>query len=631
MKKARTQSTRTRSRAGKAGAGGKKVRLRPANPFDLIRLIARSQNDPRKALAELVQNSLDAGARNITVTRQRRMKEVAISVSDDGGGVFPGMPREEALERIATNIGYSFKRDLSPAERREQMTLGKYGIGILGFWAVGKELEMRTRVDGSEVWALRLVRDRATAEVYRIPERRISFPGDTWTEIWIRSVHPGASRQLAGRRLGDYLGSELRGQLLERTARLRIVDRIARGKALKDFVVRPKRFHGRRIQEVDRIAVPSFPDARLELYLAEATAEHPGRVALTCGGTVVCEDVSAAEECGMARPPWNLGCLEGVVEFPELDVAPATRRGFSPGPAADALFRALGAVEPLLLELIEKERQRLRTEEDRSVAREIRKVFLPLTRALPQYDFFEVRSRRGSEADSQPAAGAQLGQTGETKEGGDSDPDEGATSETVEDAGIPEPDAEILPSGPLATVRISPRRCRMLPGATRKLRGAGMDESGRLVTTELEYSWAIREGSGSLSADGPEATFTAPEEPGSVKVFLQAMQGEWVAWAEAEIEVVEQLSREQRDAGIPEPKRVYDPSGDWRSRVNGRRWEYNSAHPDYVAVQDETRRRLRYLVHLFAKEIVLRNYGEPGDERLLEKMVEVLTHIQAKG
>jgi hypothetical protein len=35
------------------------VRLRPANPFDLIRLIAESQNDPRKAIAELVQNSLD--------------------------------------------------------------------------------------------------------------------------------------------------------------------------------------------------------------------------------------------------------------------------------------------------------------------------------------------------------------------------------------------------------------------------------------------------------------------------------------------------------------------------------------------------------------------------------------------
>jgi hypothetical protein len=34
--------------------------LRPADPFDLIRWLARSQSDPRKAVAELVQNSIDA-------------------------------------------------------------------------------------------------------------------------------------------------------------------------------------------------------------------------------------------------------------------------------------------------------------------------------------------------------------------------------------------------------------------------------------------------------------------------------------------------------------------------------------------------------------------------------------------
>jgi hypothetical protein len=36
------------------------VRLQPADPFDLIRLLAQSQSDPRKAVAELVQNSIDA-------------------------------------------------------------------------------------------------------------------------------------------------------------------------------------------------------------------------------------------------------------------------------------------------------------------------------------------------------------------------------------------------------------------------------------------------------------------------------------------------------------------------------------------------------------------------------------------
>jgi hypothetical protein len=47
-------------------------------------------------------------------------------------------------------------------------------------------------------------------------------------------------------------------------------------------------------------------------------------------------------------------------------------------------------------------------------------------------------------------------------------------------------------------------------------------------------------------------------------------------------------------------------------------------------VVDDPRKRFRYLAHLFAKEIVLRNYGEPKDERLLERLVEVLTYIRSK-
>ena len=47
------------------------IKLRPADPFDLIRWLARSQSDPRKAIAELVQNSIDANARRVTIERRR--------------------------------------------------------------------------------------------------------------------------------------------------------------------------------------------------------------------------------------------------------------------------------------------------------------------------------------------------------------------------------------------------------------------------------------------------------------------------------------------------------------------------------------------------------------------------------
>jgi len=110
------------------------IKLKPADPFDLIRWLARSQSDPRKALAELVQNSLDANAPHVWIERRRVRRSPALVIRDDGEGIVPEMARDEALRAIATNIGHSRKRGLSPRERHERVVAGKYGIGLLGRW-----------------------------------------------------------------------------------------------------------------------------------------------------------------------------------------------------------------------------------------------------------------------------------------------------------------------------------------------------------------------------------------------------------------------------------------------------------------------------------------------------------------
>ena len=83
------------------------LQLKPADPFELIRWLARSQSDPRKAVAELVQNCIDAGARHITIERQRIRKTPCLSIRDDGEGVLPDMDREAALRHLATHVGHS--------------------------------------------------------------------------------------------------------------------------------------------------------------------------------------------------------------------------------------------------------------------------------------------------------------------------------------------------------------------------------------------------------------------------------------------------------------------------------------------------------------------------------------------
>ncbi len=231
-----------------------RLRLQPADSFDLIRLLARSQHDPRKAVCELVQNSLDAGAKKVSITWFTDRKARALRIDDDGSGIFPELSRQDALRRIATTIGHSHKRSLTAAQRQEMLALGKYGIGLLGFWAVGEQMQIRSRVAGSETWLLNLVEDSPEARVERLRARRIDEPA-TYTEVTIRGIHEQVIRQLRPPRLQAYLASELRGQLLRRDVRIHIHDRVARGRAIKDFTVVAERFLGRPVSRLEQVRV----------------------------------------------------------------------------------------------------------------------------------------------------------------------------------------------------------------------------------------------------------------------------------------------------------------------------------------------------------------------------------------
>jgi HSP90 family molecular chaperone len=156
------------ARVARKRSGAITGNLRPADPFELIRWLARSQNDPRKALAELVQNSLDAGAARIQIVRARERGAPTLHIIDNGSGVLPEMMREEGRGYIATHIGHSRKRNLTLEQRRELMLQGKYGIGPLGFWSIGTHFEMRSQVNDSEPWVLRLTEDEPRFQIERL-------------------------------------------------------------------------------------------------------------------------------------------------------------------------------------------------------------------------------------------------------------------------------------------------------------------------------------------------------------------------------------------------------------------------------------------------------------------------------
>src|SRR5499427_10346308 len=118
-----------------------KGKLRIGDDWNAIRIIALSQSNPLKAIAEFVENSIDAQARHISITRGREHGEQYLTVKDDGNGV----PRDENglpdFKYVATHICDSIKRQLK-ADGDGGGLQGEFGIGLLSFWTVGEKLAM---------------------------------------------------------------------------------------------------------------------------------------------------------------------------------------------------------------------------------------------------------------------------------------------------------------------------------------------------------------------------------------------------------------------------------------------------------------------------------------------------------
>jgi len=65
----------------------KSGKLRIGDDWNAITIIALSQSDPLKAVAEFVENSIDARARNVIITRGREQGVHYLRISGDGDGI----------------------------------------------------------------------------------------------------------------------------------------------------------------------------------------------------------------------------------------------------------------------------------------------------------------------------------------------------------------------------------------------------------------------------------------------------------------------------------------------------------------------------------------------------------------
>jgi hypothetical protein len=647
--------------------------------WQAIRLIAASQVNPRKAVAELIENSIDAGAKHILITRERTKSGVVLRTVDDGRGadhyehegkVAQSDDVEANLRRIPERICDSIKRKLD--QKAKAGIIGEFGIGILGFWAVGDTLLFRSRTARSDTYVLIMEREKRGFRVEKAKEP-LEKAG---TEVTIRGLLDTTKHYLSGQRLANYLAQELRGRLLETETQIEIDDRLPGGGKIP---VRPMDFLGEPLSDLTEIPTRSGRVANLELYMnLAASSLEPAEVGLYRKGTRLVANVTALDD--FQHEPWTLNILEGKIEYPFLSTSPGTRTGVLTNENFEELAVALKDVEPIIAKRIEARQKELREERASEYTEFLKNAFKKVFKDLPaEYDFFKrpevpppPRPVIGPLAKVEIVpdsvaivSGCAWRFTAEPMDENDYAVREDVTFlwtlspeiGTVRDsekkscevvAGSKSGEAVLAVEvrqekrtarstaklrvvercGELSSVTVLPRVAVVWPGYSRNLTAICTDDQGIHIPT-VAVHWLCPPTHGTFSSTaGLKATFQAksdaPLGPVPIKVIAKTMNKQLEGSATLYLYPPRRL-------GEKFPPYIFSPEplSPWRSKwdSDGYQLKVNSEHQDYKRAK-EARTDLEYIAMLYSKELVLMNFGRTAPpSEILERLVEVQSRL----
>ncbi len=588
--------------------GGKRTekltgKLKIGNNWNAITIIALSQNNPLKAIAEFVENSIDAGAKNITIIRGKHKGETYLKIVDDGEGI-------DDFKYVATHIGDSIKRKLK--KNGLKGIQGEFGIGLLSFWTVGEELSITSTGKSGSTMRLKMIKNNPG---YDLKEVRSLF-SPTGTELLITPLLPGI-RQLSGEKIQNYLASELRDRISRTGVFIKILDRTSR----KELVVEPRQFKGRLIHDLPEIKSP-LGDIYVELYVAEPSAEN--KIGLYKQGTRVIPAITQIEQFNSF--PWNSPYLEGLVDISFLQLTPGTRDGIV---YDDAFENFLFSIQPLgekLSEIIEEQKKAEEEKASKNILHKITKALHEAFNHLPreEYSWLSVNKAKKSNIVKKEAGTGEHGQTEPVFVNEESsDKQRGDQKEFFEIAGSLY-SAVIVPAS--AVIRV---------GETKRLKVKAMDRKKLQIDSGYSVIWYVDEGEGEITDPEKEfIEFKAGDEPGIVILKVIVKQDERECAAESIITVTDELLKgsgsEPGDGGgsrkgLPGYTFQRAPGELWRSRFDSQRSiiVINNGHADFIFASKSKLRKLRYISKLFTKELVLYNFPEASKEELLERVVEL--------
>jgi hypothetical protein len=177
-------------------------------------------------------------------------------------------------------------------------------------------------------------------------------------------------------------------------------------------------------------------------------------------------------------------------------------------------------VESHLNGLIEAQQRAEEEQASQQSLRAIQRAFREALLALPpeEYDWFDIQARARSESGAPRPSAGEIGPATE--------------EEGITDLGVAEP--SFSPgvqrqffdyAGPLFSVVISPATSITPVNDRRRFRALPRDRSRRRVDQDLQFSWEIASGGGSLtSANDQEIEYLAPSAPGLTRLKVSVRQ-----------------------------------------------------------------------------------------------------------
>jgi hypothetical protein len=592
-------------------------KLKIGDNWSAISIIALSQNNPLKAIAEFVENSIDARARHITIIRGKEQGEYYLKIIDDGQGIHldeNGMPD---FKYVATHICDSIKKQLK--KQGEKNIQGEFGIGLLSFWTVGEKLTLTSAGSDGKLYQMVMKKDEPG---YTINTKR-ALLAHQGTELVIHPLLSGI-RQLHGEKMQNYLASELRDRIRSTGVKIKIKDRFSR----REYNVEPRQFAGALVHELPPLNINN-EEIYYELYLNPHNAENT--VSLYRRGTRVIPNLASLDL--LNRGPWNQGYLQGMIDVPFLNLTPGTRDGIIRDEQFNVLCQGLNALEEKLKVAIEEEKRASEEKASREILRSVQKALKEALLALPreEYNWFDIYSQG---IGSQKRASLN----GTTLMDNEATGAEKIKEQQKElDLNLTSEKKFFEYAGPLFQIMISPSSSIIKVGESKNLRLIARDRNKRQVENVDEILWQIKEGEGTLSNTANEvATFQAPQEPGITTIQVTVKQQNIVCQAESIITITDSLiKREDKDEsclnkGLPGYTFKRAPGELWRSRYDqGRNLiTINNGHADYLYASKINARKLKYICKLFSKELILHNFLGFNKDELLERMVELSLYTE---